>query len=322
MSSIQYYKQLELRDPVVVAAFGGWSDAADSASTAVKFLVDRWNSEKIAEIDIEDFYVFTETRPTVKFSDGVQRTITWPSNQFLARHMEDLERDVILFNGVEPQLKWKTFSNAFLEICNHFSASEVVFLGSLLADVPHSVVVPITGSSSDTIMLERLREIDIHNSRYEGPTGMVGVLHEACQQIHIPSATLWAAAPHYLATTPNIKVTAALLTHLNAFLSLGLDLSKIQSDALRFEEQVTALVARDPEASAYVRKLEEQLTDGSDEDDEDEDEERINLDGPVSTGPLPSADSVIRNVEEMLRMQRESNGKRNFEDDFDGDEAE
>ena len=322
MSPIQYYKQLELRDPVVIAAFGGWSDAADSASTAVKFLVDRWNSEQIAEIEIEDFYVFTETRPTVRFGDGMQRTIIWPSNQFLAQHMEDLERDVILFTGVEPQLKWKTFSNAFLEICNHFSASEVVFLGSLLADVPHSVVVPITGSSSDSTMLERLREIDIHNSRYEGPTGMVGVLHEACQRIHIPSATLWAAAPHYLATTPNIKVTAALLTRLNAFLSLGLDLSKIQSDALRFEEQVTALVARDPEASAYVRKLEEQLADGSDEDEDDEDEERINLDGPVSTGPLPSADSVIRNVEEMLRKQRESNGKHDFEDDFDGDEAE
>jgi len=322
MSPIQYYKQLELRDPVVIAAFGGWSDAADSASTAVKFLVDRWNSEKIAEIEIEDFYVFTETRPTVRFGDGMQRTIIWPSNQFLAQHMEDLERDVILFTGVEPQLKWKTFSNAFLEVCNRFSASEVVFLGSLLADVPHSVVVPITGSSSDSTMLERLREIDIHNSRYEGPTGMVGVLHEACQHIHIPSATLWAAAPHYLATTPNIKVTTALLTRLNAFLSLGLDLSKIQSDALRFEEQVTALVARDPEASAYVRKLEEQLADGSDEEEYNENEDRINLDGPVSTGPLPSADSVIRNVEEMLRNQRESNGKRDFEDDFDGDEAE
>jgi proteasome assembly chaperone (PAC2) family protein len=315
MLSIQYYEQLELRDPIVVAAFGGWSDAADSATTAVKFLVDHWKSQKIAEIEPEDFFVFTETRPTVKFSDGVQRTIVWPCNQFLARHMEDLERDVILFTGVEPQLKWKTFSTAFLEICNHFSASEVVFLGSLLADVPHSVVVPITGSSSDSAVLERLREIEIHNSRYEGPTGMLGVLHEACQRMHIPSATLWAAAPHYLAATPNVKVTAALLTHVNTFLSLGLDLSKIQSDALRFEEQVTALVARDPEASAYVRKLEEQLASGGDEDDEDE--EKINLDRPIGTGPLPSADSVIRNVEEMLRKQRETNGKRDFDDDFD-----
>jgi proteasome assembly chaperone (PAC2) family protein len=309
MSPIQYHKQLELHDPVVIAAFGGWSDAADSATTAVKFLVDRWKSEKIAEIEAEDFYVFTETRPTVRFGDDMQRTIIWPSNQFLAQHMEDFEHDVILFTGVEPQLKWKMFSNAFLEVCNHFSASEVIFLGSLLADVPHSVVVPITGSSSDSSMLERLREIDIHSSRYEGPTGMVGVLHEACQRMHIPSATFWAASPHYLAATPNVKVTAALLTHL----SLGLDLSKIQSDALRFEEQVTALVARDPEASAYVRRLEEQLARG----DDDDDEERSYLDRPVGTGPLPSADSLIRNVEEMLRKQRESNGNPDLDDDLD-----
>ncbi len=317
MLPIQYYEQLELRDPVVIAAFGGWSDAADAATSAIKFLIDLWKSEKIAEIEPEDFFVFTETRPIVKWNEGMQRTIVWPSNQFLALRLEDLERDVILFTGVEPQLKWQTFSKAFLEICSHFSVSEVVFLGSLLADVPHSIVVPITGSSSNSAMLERLREIDIHNSRYEGPTGMVGVLHEACQRMNIPSATLWAAAPHYLAATPNVKVTAALLTHINAFLSLGLDLSKIQSEALRFEEQVSALVARDPEASAYVRKLEEQLANGSDEDDEYEDEERINLDRPIGTGPLPSADSVIRNVEEMLRKQRETNGKRSFSDDFE-----
>jgi len=315
MSPIRYYKQLELRVPVVVAVFGGWSDAAAAATTAIKFLVDRWKSQKIAEIEAEDFFVFTETRPTVRFGDGMQRTIVWPSNQFLAQHVEDLERDVILFTGVEPQLKWKTFSNAFMEVCHHFSVSEVVFLGSLLADVPHSVGVPITGSSSDTTMQERLREIDIHNSRYEGPTGMVGVLHEVCQRMHISSATLWAASPHYLAATPNIKVTAALLTHLNAFLSLGLDLSKVQSDALHFEEQVTALVARDPEASAYVRKLEEQLA--SDSDDKDEDEDRSNLDRPIGTGPLPTADSVIRNVEEMLRKQRESNGKPDSNNEFD-----
>ena len=315
MSPIHYYAQLELRNPIVIAAFGGWSDAGGAATAAVKFLVDLWKAEKVAEIEPEEFFVFSETRPLIKFDAGMQRTIVWPCNQFLASQTGNLEHDVLLFTGVEPQLKWKTFSKAFLEICNYFSASEVVFLGSLLADVPHSVVVPITGSSSDSAIGQRLREIDIHNLRYEGPTGMVGVLHEACQRIHIPSATLWAAAPHYLAATPNVKVTAALLTHVNAFLSLGLDLSKIQSEALLFEEQVSALVARDPEASAYVHKLEEQLADGSGEYDEDE--ERMELDRPVGTGPLPSADSVIRNVEEMLRKQREANRKRDFTDDFE-----
>jgi proteasome assembly chaperone (PAC2) family protein len=318
MSPIHYYEQqLELRNPIAIAAFGGWSDAADSATTAVKFLSDHWKSQKVAEIEPEDFFVFTETRPTTKLSDEVQRVIIWPSNQFLAQRVEDLERDVLLFTGVEPQLKWKTFTSTFLEVCTHFSVSEMVFLGSLLSDVPHSVIVPITGLSSDNVMLGRLREVEIHNSRYEGPTGILGVLNESCQRMHIPAATLWAAAPHYLAATPNVKVTAALLTHVNTFLSLGLDLSKIQSDAVRFEEQVTALVARDPEASAYVRKLEEQLASG-----DDEDEEKVNLDRPVGTGPLPSADSLIRNVEEMLRKQRESNGKRDPHDDDAEDHGE
>ncbi len=305
MSLIQYYNQPILRDPIVVVAFGGWNDAADSATTAIKFLADRWNPLRIAEIDSEEFFVFTETRPTIKFVDGIQRTIIWPTNQFSAHIATELNRDVILFIGVEPQLKWKTFSKAFLEVCKHFQTSEVVFLGALLADVPHSMAVPISGMSTGIDIMERLREMDIHSSRYEGPTGMIGVLHDACRRAHIPSASLWAAAPHYLAATPNIKVTAALLTYLNTYLSFGLDLSDIQSDALRFEEQITALVARDPEASAYVRKLEEQIAERMEEDDDDDDE-IPNPDVVEGTGPLPSADTLIRGVEELLRKQREN----------------
>jgi proteasome assembly chaperone (PAC2) family protein len=318
MSHIRYYYEPELRDPVVIVAFGGWNDAADSATTAIKFLVNRWTPKKIAEIDTEDFFDFTETRPTVKFVDGVQRTIIWPNGQFLAHSDPELTRDVILFIGAEPQLKWKTYSRTFLEVCQHYHASEIVFMGALLADVPHSITVPITGTSSDDSVMERLREMDVRASRYEGPTGMIGVLHEESRRISISSATLWAAAPHYLAAAPNIKVTAALLTYLNQFLSLNLDLHEIQSDAVRFEEQVTALVARDPEASEYVRKLEEQVANGDginfDEEDDDEDEgegnaysTNLDLDRPRHiSGPLPSADSLIRDVEELLRKQREN----------------
>src|SRR5260370_25613781 len=133
MSDIQYYKQPVLRDPVVVAAFGGWNDAADSATTAIKFLIQRWQPVKIAEIDSEDFFVFTETRPTIKFVDGIQRTLVWPTNQFLSYTVPALDRDVIPCLGVEPQLKWKTFNNTFLEVCKRFNVSEAVFLGSLLA---------------------------------------------------------------------------------------------------------------------------------------------------------------------------------------------
>lgn len=308
MTYTRYHAKPELRDPVVVVAFGGWNDAADSATTAVKFLIERWKPTKFAEIEPEEFYVFTETRPTIKMVDGIQRTLVWPSNQFLAYRDEDFTRDVILFLGVEPQLKWKAFSDTFLEVCKRFNASEIVFLGALLADVPHSATVPMSGTSTTTDVMERLREMDIRNSRYEGPTGMIGVLHDACRHASIPSASFWAAAPHYLAATPNIKVTAALLTYLNAFLSLGLDLSDIQSDAVRFEEQISALVARDPEASAYVRKLEEQI---AEEDDEDE---SPNPDAVAGTGPLPSADTLIRGVEELLRKERENGGPRQFDD--------
>jgi hypothetical protein len=152
MEYIHYLSEPKLRDPVVVAALGGWNDAADAATTAIKFLIDRWKPTKIAEIDTEDFFVFTETRPTVRYVDGIQRTIIWPSSQFLAYQAPHLNHDVILHLGVEPQLKWKTFSKTFLEVCRHFSASEVVLLGALLADIPHSIPVPISGTSSNLDM--------------------------------------------------------------------------------------------------------------------------------------------------------------------------
>ena len=226
MSQIQYYNQPELRDPVVVVAFGGWNDAADAATTTIKFLIDHWSADKIAEIDAEEFFVFTETRPTIKYVDGIQTNISWPSNQFLAHNTLDLTHDVMLFMGTEPQLKWKTFSANFIEVCKKYHVAEVVFIGALLADVPHSLTVPVSGSSANEEMAERLREMDINRSHYEGPTGMIGVLQDACARENIASASLWAAAPHYLAATPNIKVTAALLTYINQFLSLGLDLQR------------------------------------------------------------------------------------------------
>jgi proteasome assembly chaperone (PAC2) family protein len=313
MSFIQYHNQPILRDPIALVAFAGWNDAAEAATTAIKFLIERWKPIKIAEIDSEDFFVFTETRPTVKFVDGIQRAITWPTNQFFAYIATELNRDVILFTGSEPQLKWQTFSNSFLEVCKRFNVSETVFLGALLADVPHSIEVPISGTASSDDVMERLREMDVHNSRYEGPTGMIGVLQDAFRRIQIPSATLWAAAPHYLAATPNIKVTATLLTYVNTYLSFGLDLSDIQSDAIHFEEQITTLVERDPEASAYVRKLIEQLAQDA-EDDEDEDE-KGGLDATITTGPLPSADTLIRDVEELLRQERKNGSSQDDSED-------
>ncbi len=317
MAFVHYLKKPELRNPVLVAAFAGWNDAADAATTAVKFLIDRWKPVKFAEIEAEEFYVFTETRPTISAKKGVLRAISWPSNHFLSLITPQFERDIILYLGVEPQLKWKTFSSSYLDVCKRFNVSEALLLGAFLANIPHSMDVPISGFSSNTQTLNRLIKLDVQSSRYEGPTGMVGVLQDSLRRANIPVSSLWAAAPHYLAATPNIKVTAALLTHLNTLLSFDLDLSDIQADAQRFEEQITMLVERDPEASAYVRKLEEQagaILDEEGEHDEDEDEVIINPDRPIGTGPLPSADSLIRSVEELLRKERENNQQRS---DFD-----
>jgi proteasome assembly chaperone (PAC2) family protein len=309
MAFVHYLKKPELRNPVVVAAFSGWNDAAEAATSAVKFLIDRWKTVCIAEIEAEEFYVFTETRPTVQTKRGLVRSINWPTNQFYAYVDPIWERDVILYVGVEPQLKWKTFSSAFVEVCKRFNVSEALLLGAFLANIPHSMDVPVTGYSSTQEMLERMREIDVQSSRYEGPTGITGVVHDAISRAKFPVSSLWAAAPHYLVATPNIKVTSALLTYLNTFLTFDLDLSDFQNDAIRFEEQISTLVARDPEASAYVRKLESETENMlADDDESDEDEEAATTpDKPPVSGPLPSADSLIRSVEELLRKERENN---------------
>jgi len=310
MAFVHYLKKPELRNPVLVAAFAGWNDAADAATTAVKFLIDRWKPVKFAEIEAEEFYVFTETRPTISAKKGVLRAVSWPSNHFLSLITPQFERDIILYLGVEPQLKWKTFSSSYLDVCKRFNVSEVMLLGAFLANIPHSMDVPISGFSSNAETLDRLIALDVQSSRYEGPTGMVGVLQDSLRRANISVSSLWAAAPHYLAATPNIKVTAALLSQLNTFLSFDLDLSDILADAQRFEEQISLLVERDPEASAYVRKLEEQagaMLDEDGEHDVDEEEILINPDRPIGTGPLPSADTLIRSVEELLRKERENN---------------
>jgi len=323
MAFIEYSQEPELRSPILVASFGGWNDAADAATTTVKFLIDRWKPQRFAEISGEEFFVFTETRPSIQFTKNMLRKLNWPGGRFYAYNDAEQEHDIVLYLGPEPQLRWKTFTNEFLTVCKHLRISEVLFIGAFLANIPHSGTVPISGFASHPELVERLHELDVNDSRYEGPTGIVGVLQDAFNQANIPNASLWAAAPHYLAATPNIKVTAALLTYLNTFLGMELDLHDIQSDAVRFDEQITILVERDPEASAYVRKLEEQASDLDEDDEEEEnddgdgDEIIIHPDRAPGTGPLPSADSLIRSVEELLRKEREQ--KQLDSDDEDED---
>jgi proteasome assembly chaperone (PAC2) family protein len=321
MAFIEYSQEPELRSPILVAAFGGWNDAADAATTTIKFLIERWKPLRFGDIDGEDFFVYTETRPSIQFTKGALRKLTWPGGRFFAHIDPALDHDIVLYLGPEPELRWKTFTREYLEVCKHLHISEVLLVGAFLANIPHSATVPISGFASHPELVERLSELDVRDSRYEGPTGIVGVLQDVFNTASIPSASLWAAAPHYLAATPNIKVTAALLTYLNTFLGMDLDLHDIQSDAVRFDEQITILVERDPEASAYVRKLEEQANEPEEEeedDDDDDDDTDIVLNNPdraPGTGPLPSADTLIRSVEELLRQEREQ--QQQFDEDED-----
>src|SRR5437588_862006 len=186
MAYIHYHRQPELRHPALIAALAGWNDAADAATTAVKFLIDRWKPAKLAEIEPEEFYVFTETRPTIQANRGLQSNIIWPTNQFLSYSAPYLDNDIMLYLGVEPQLKWKTFTDTFLEVCKRFNISEVLLLGAFLVDIPHSMAVPVSGFSSSADTLERLRGLDARGSNYTGPTGMVGVLPDSFRRANIP----------------------------------------------------------------------------------------------------------------------------------------
>jgi len=294
-----------LRTPVLIGAFAGWNDAADAATTSISILIEHWQARRFAELDPEEFYDFTETRPNTRLVNGIQRGLTWPENTFYYYAAPDRVRDVILFNGIEPQLRWRTFSEAITQVCMQVAVADVVLLGSLIADVPHTLAVPISGATSNLKAARRLQRLGIQLSRYQGPTGIIGVLSERLQREGISAISLWGATPHYLAASPNLKVTAALLNRLNRLLDLKLDLSDLNQSARRFERQVSELVARDPEAREYVRRLEEraQLEEGD-------------APGEPSTPPaspeLPSADALIRHVEELLRRERnngESEGK-------------
>ncbi len=312
----------ELENPLLIAAFAGWNDAAGAASWAVHFLIDRWNAHRFAEIDAEDFFSFTDTRPQTKLTGGVLREITWPGNEFYyARRPEPPEgatrsrrrleppRDVVLLMGTEPNLRWKTFTRIVTMLCHRLHVSQAALLGGLLADVPHTRPVPITATSTSSRVAEELTRMGLSGSKYQGPTGMLGVLHDACRQARIESLSLWGAAPHYLTVSPNLQVSAALLGRLNEVMGLRLNLRELQLGATRFQERVSAVVAQDPEAANYVRQLEERLTAGLDDDITlfSEPEHTVAGEAPPRTsGDLPSADVLIQDIEELLRQNRRS----------------
>jgi proteasome assembly chaperone (PAC2) family protein len=236
-----------------VAAFRGWNDGAQGASLAASFLAQSWNAERFADIDPEEFYDFQAVRPHVRLEDGVTRKIDWPENVFYSAAVPGTDRDAVILLGVEPNTRWRTFSETVAGLGTELGVELFVTLGALLADVPHTRPAPVTGSASDPDLVQ---ELGLGASRYEGPTGIVGVLHDSCRAAGIPSASLWAAVPHYASLAASPKAAIALCSRLSGLLGAPIDVSELDRAAEAYERQVSEAVAQDDETESYVRELE------------------------------------------------------------------
>ncbi|MGP3925724.1 PAC2 family protein [Streptomyces sp. 8N616] len=244
----------ELIDPVMVAAFEGWNDAGDAASTAVGHLDREWKGEVFAALDAEDYYDFQVNRPTV-FLEGGVRKITWPTTRLsVARVGGPKPRDLVLVRGIEPSMRWRSFCNEILGFAHELGVEMVVILGALLGDTPHTRPVPVSGVTSDP---DLARTMDLEETRYEGPTGIVGILQEACTHAGVPAVSLWAAVPHYVSQPPNPKATLALLNRLEDLIGIRIPLGELPEDARAWQLGVDQLAAEDSEVAEYVQSLEE-----------------------------------------------------------------
>ena len=244
----------ELRDPVIIAAFEGWNDAGDSATEAVDYLEEVWKARPIGELDPEEFYDFQVNRPHVEVNDDGTRQITWPGTRISLARLDDVGRDIVLVRGVEPSMRWRAYCNELLVLAADLGVEMVVTLGALLADTPHTRPIPVTGTVSDPALAARL---DLEISRYEGPTGIVGVFQEACGRVGLPAVSIWAAVPHYVAQPPCPKASLALLRKVEDLLDLPVPLGDLPEDARAWERGVDELAAEDEEIAEYVQTLEE-----------------------------------------------------------------
>jgi len=300
VESLQWQRRPTLHNPVLIAAFEGWNDAGDGASAAVAYLARRWGAEGFATIDAEEFFDFTVTRPQVRMEAG-ERLIDWPENEFSAAVLGTTGRDVIFLRGVEPQMRWRTFAQLVVEVATTAGVELVVTVGALLAEVPHTRPVRVTGTAADGALATRL---NLRPSRYEGPTGIIGVLGEALARAGIPSASLWASVPAYVGQTPSPKATLALVTSVTELLGVSVPTVDLDVAAAAYERQVSEVVAADEDASAYVRSLEEvEDSGGSLDDDDDEDDDDVDDGEPLAPLEPLGGDVLAAEVERFLRDQ-------------------
>ena len=274
-----------LRAPALVCAFKGWNDAGESATSALSFIAGSLGADQFATIDPEEFVDFQSTRPMVRLVDGVTRAIDWPEFEVHAVRIPRAPRDLLLLSGPEPAMKWRTFSKTVVDLAEALGVQMAVLLGALLADVPHSRPVGVTAHASDPGLIQRLA---LSPPTYEGPTGIVGVLHAAFADAGLPAASLWAAVPHYVAVAPNPKGALALLRRLESLVGVTVDATELEDAAADYERQVSRAVELDPDVQAFVERLERAADEES---------------GRPDPGSLPSGDVLAREFQRFLRQR-------------------
>lgn len=275
-----------LRAPALICAFSGWNDAGDAASAALTFMGESLGAERFARIDPEEFYDFQSTRPHIGFTDERVREITWPGIEIFAARVPRAPRDLILVQGPEPSMRWQTFCRHIVDLAEVLGTQLVVTMGALLADVPHTQPVAITGLATDEALLAKLGGLT--ETTYEGPTGIVGVLHTACMAAGLPSASLWASVPHYVAAAPNPKAALALVRKVEALVAVNVDAGDLENATSEYERQVGLAVQSDPDVQAFVERLEQAAAQDS---------------GPLGPGDLPSGDALASEFQRYLRQQ-------------------
>jgi proteasome assembly chaperone (PAC2) family protein len=287
---MEIHKIPDLRSPVMVIAFSGWNDAGEAATGAVSHLLSSWTDpstdvvpELIADVDPEDFYDFQVNRPMVEVDDSSIRSLTWPGTQVFGLRTPDLKHDFVVVRGVEPSMKWKTFAADILDLADDLEVDMVITLGSMLADTPHTRPITVSGSGAHP---EISRRLGVEISKYEGPTGILGVLQDACVRRGIDAISLWAAIPHYASSSPSPKATLALVNALEDFLEVSLPLGDLPDESASWEEEVTEMAKEDSDVAEYVKALEES---------------KDSSDLPEATG-----ESIARELERFLRRQNEN----------------
>jgi proteasome assembly chaperone (PAC2) family protein len=247
-----------LRSPIAIAAFEGWNDAADASTAVVEHLGEIWGGKVVASLDPEEFYDFQVNRPTVTLADGETRRVEWPTTRFTVATPPGTDRDVVLIRGIEPSMRWRTFCDELLEVCHSLDVSRIILLGALLADVPYTRPLPISGSASDRSVAERY---GLTLSRYEGPTGIVGVLQDVATRAELDALSFWVHVPHYANNPPCPKATLALLHRIEEVLDLPIPTADLAEESAEWEARLRQAAEQDAELAEYVRELEERSGD-------------------------------------------------------------